>query len=632
MFPRILVLDDLFGRDIANGRNVDRENLCAQFLWRDITGDAAALASAQEVLRPTAEAVFHRAQSPLCAVIGDVVENDLTGAIAVIREHWFKPGIREEGLGHETAGCLSMLLLDLCFLTGPVTAESHAAAPGMPQGHADDASEDSYFGLKLLKEINREFPDLPVFILSSMQRRPIASEFSHSGAFGFIDRSDPNGPATLYKALARHGLMPDAAGAIVGRSLPLLLALRDARVAAENGQDVLIRGERGTGKELLAQYIRRMSPDSAGRQPRPFVAVNSPVLSSGLYASELYGIESGSATGVSGRKGLLETSDGGDVFLDEVADMAPDVQASLLRVLQERQIMPVGGRQTKKIDIRVIAATNAQIDDPKLGLRPDLLDRLAAGGTIWLPPLRERIEDVPLLAGQFARETEKRNATALEREISNSALDKLMAYDWPGNIRELRSVVADAVNRYPDVEYLVPEHLRIGRSSRGGATSSLPPPHTGMVTSEPHADSLHVRANTSDAHLPHSREFATAREDKDVIDSLLQYSGSVRFSRDNVQDWAGKLHLVQKGQQLLIARMVLAALEATKRRTPERPDGVLQIHPAMKLLAGDARLTASKAADMLKRLLGPLEEELEGDLKEALEIAMRLRPRHGRGN
>jgi DNA-binding NtrC family response regulator len=498
-----------------------------------------------------------------------------------------------------------MVLLDLCFYTGKVTDESHRTASGMPEGRPRDSGPKNYFGLKLLAEIQQEFPDLPVLVLSSMPRKSVALELSRRGALGFIDRTAQDGPSQFAEALSYHGLVSDPAGVIVGQSLPLLLALREARRAAQHRLDVLIRGERGTGKELFAQFIHRVAAGSRGGRACPLVTINAPVLTPSLFASELYGIEPGSATGVVGRRGLFETANGGDVFLDEIADMAPEVQASLLRVVQEREVTPVGARSPRPVDIRVIGATNADIDDPQAGFRPDLLDRLKAGGSIWLPPLRERLEDIPLLVEQFVREAESRRAATLRREISQEAIDKLLAHHWPGNVRELQAVVSDAVNRFADIEHLVADHLRI--ASEGRFTRAPAPWRSDR--SQPAAQS------------------GDETPGECSLETLLQQIASLRFRTENLGEWAGQLGTAQAQVSEMFARMVQAALDATRRRTPAHPSGVVQIHPAVKLLTGDPTVSASRAADVMKRLLGPMSDRLEGDLKQAYETSIRLRPK-----
>jgi two-component system, NtrC family, nitrogen regulation response regulator NtrX len=598
MLPRLLILDDLFGRNLPGGRNVDRDNLCAHFLWQDVTGDAAARASRQKIINPIAEAVFCRAQIPACANIGDTIENEIEGALEVVRKGWSVIS------GSGGYGCTwAMLLLDLCFYTGKVTEESHRRTPGMPEGRPGDDHPRSYFGLTLLETIHREFPELPVFILSSKLREDVSLEFSRRGALGFIARDDPRGPVLLQEALLQHGLLADSRGEVVGNSVPILLALREARRAARHRENLLIRGERGTGKELLARFVHRVSNRSEEGEGGPFITVNSAVFTVNLFASEFFGIEPRTATGVEGKLGLVEMANGGDLFLDEIADMPPEAQAAILRLLQERQITPVGSRRPKRVDVRFLSATNADLEDESRGFRSDLLDRLRIGGTVWLPSLRERPIDIPLLVDAFVREAEAQRKGSLRRDITQEALDALRVHNWPGNIRELRSVIFDAVNRFPDVEHLVSSHLRIERR-KGTEIERFKPKPKGAAS-----DELKLEAQETS------------------FGALLSQIAGARFDTQDIGQWAGRLGDIQYEHAWLVARMLQAALEVTKRRTPEKPAGIIQIHPAVKLLTGNSALSASKAADILKRLLGPLEKELEGDLRAAYEIAVRLRPK-----
>ena len=589
MLPRLLIIDDLFGRNLSSGRNTDRENLCAHFLWKDVTNDEAAKASQQNVLKPTAEAVFCRSQLPICAVVGDTIENDIHVAMQVVKRGWYVEGnvISQKS----PAKPWSMILLDLCFYTGRVTEHSNSRAPGMPEGRTSDDDSQSYFGLTLLDAIHHELPELPIFILSSKPREEVSLEFSRRGALGFIDRSDLRGPELLQQALLRHGILEESSGSIIGRSLPLLMVLREARRAALHRHHLLIGGERGSGKELLARYIHQH-----GGTDRPFVPVNSAIFTPLLFSSEFFGIEAGTATGVHAKKGLIEAADGGDLFLDEVADLPDEAQAGILRVLQDGHFTRVGGKKSRKVDVRVIAATNTDVQHPDSGFRADLLDRLRTGGLINLPPLRERLEDIPLLTESIVREAERTHRGARPREISAEALEALAAHGWPGNIRELRTVLFDAVNRYPDVEHLVPGHLRI--ESRAVTVPIAKPQEPRAATPQPAG-----------------------------LATLLDTLKGTEFDARNVGAWMGHLQNLQHEQTRVAARLLGAAIEATKRRTPDNPDGLIQIQPAAKLATGDASLTASKAADLFKRTLGPIADELEGDLLIAYQTSLRLRPR-----
>ena len=214
------------------------------------------------------------------------------------------------------------------------------------------------------------------------------------------------------------------------------------RRAAESDITVLIQGESGTGKELVARLLHYNGPRQAG----PFVAVNCAAIPETLIESELFGHERGAFTGASARRiGQFERAEGGTVLLDEVGDMPVALQAKLLRVLEEREIQRVGGTSAIPIDIRVIAATNRDLETAvgDGGFRPDLFYRLAAFPLV-IPPLREHREDIPLLAARFLKDHAERSGESL-RGISPPALQRLVEYDWPGNVRELRNAIERAV-------------------------------------------------------------------------------------------------------------------------------------------------------------------------------------------
>ena len=242
-----------------------------------------------------------------------------------------------------------------------------------------------------------------------------------------------------------------------------------AERVAPSSLNVLIQGETGTGKELLAKFLHLAS----GRDGA-FVAVNCAALSRDLLEAELFGIEAGVATGVSAREGRFVQADGGTLLLDEVTEMPDDCQAKLLRVLQEREVVPVGARQPRTVDVRVLAATNRDVS-PRSGppgpLRPDLVHRLS-GWTARLPPLRERGEDIPQLAGHFfsraARQSGRQPAG-----ISHAAMDLLCGYDWPGNVRELEQEMQRAALFVDDGDLLAGRHLSPEIAGAATATADL---------------------------------------------------------------------------------------------------------------------------------------------------------------
>jgi two-component system response regulator HydG len=596
--PRVLIIDDLFGRTHLDRRNEERANLCGQYLIEDVTGDEIGKGTPQKIKSPIAQAVFFRGQTPTCSTIGDTVENDLESTLRIIREGW--------GIWRPDKPRWAMVLLDLCFYTGRVTYESNRRAVGMPEGRDGNDDPRRYFGLRILQAIYDEFPDLPVIILSSKSRDEVSHEFSHKGALAFLTREDERGPERLQEYIWRHGLIPDDQGEVIGHSKVLLLALRAARRSASHSQNVLIRGERGTGKELLARYIHRQR---GNQQTAPFVIVNSSVLTPELFASELFGIGQRVATGVDRRVGLIREADGGDLFLDEIKDMRPQVQAGILRVLETRQITPVGTTRAELVDVSFLSATNVDIEPLAAAgsFRPDLLDRLREGGTVVLPPLRERKEDIPLLVEKFVRDAERANPAALRRKIDPETLDILCAYDWPGNVRELRNCIFNAINNHPDVEHLVRVHIQFSEIKG--------PPNKPLAVTQ-----RTIPLTSRDQFMAEG------------IEGLIRTLSTFTFESVRPSHLAGKLSEIQSAYACLIAGYLKAALEATSKPTPENPDGKILIHPAMKLVTGNPKLTASKAADLIKKLLGistQVREALVSDpvLKEAYEIALRLRPK-----
>ncbi len=230
-------------------------------------------------------------------------------------------------------------------------------------------------------------------------------------------------------------------GGVIGRSRPMLEALSMARQAADTDVSVLIRGESGTGKELLARALH----DSGKRAGGPFVVVNCAAMSESLLEAELFGVEKGAATGVAARKGKFELAVSGTVFLDEVGDIGPSLQAKLLRVLQERRFERVGGRESFDFDVRVVAAASRDVIEMIAAqqLQPDLYHRLN-GVELLLPPLRERREDIPELVQHFIVTCNQQYGRNV-RGVRPEALSRMVAYSWPANIRELGHAVERGV-------------------------------------------------------------------------------------------------------------------------------------------------------------------------------------------
>jgi PAS domain S-box-containing protein len=243
---------------------------------------------------------------------------------------------------------------------------------------------------------------------------------------------------------------------IVGQSLPLLKVMKSARQVAQTDSTVLVLGETGTGKELIARTIHR----GGNRSDRPFIKLNCATLPEKLVESELFGHESGAYTGADRqRRGRFEMADGGTLFLDEIGELPLDLQAKLLRVLQEGQFERVGGSKTLSVDVRVIAASNRDLQrDIDVGrFRADLFYRLNVY-PIVAPPLRDRKEDIPLLVEYFVMKITRRIDKPIKR-IPYATIEEMQAYDWPGNVRELKNVVERSIITSPADELWMPEAL-----------------------------------------------------------------------------------------------------------------------------------------------------------------------------
>jgi DNA-binding NtrC family response regulator len=308
-------------------------------------------------------------------------------------------------------------------------------------------------GMAVLETIRREEPDVVVIVITGHGTIARAVEAMKKGAYDFVSKPiDPRHlEIVLGKARERQALrdanallsseLGDRYAAIVGDSSQMRGALDMARRAAPSGATVLLLGESGTGKEVIARAIHRWSD----RRDQPFVVVNCVALSEELLESELFGHEKGAFTGAHQQKrGKLEVAHGGTVFLDEIGDVRPALQAKLLRVLQDQTFERVGGTREIRTDVRFVAATNRDLRAAvRDGLfRLDLYYRLDVV-SVTLPPLRERAGDVPALAQHFL-ERYRRELKRELRGITPEALACLRRYAWPGNVRELENVIERA--------------------------------------------------------------------------------------------------------------------------------------------------------------------------------------------
>ncbi|MGI1668909.1 MAG: sigma 54-interacting transcriptional regulator [Neptuniibacter sp.] len=296
-------------------------------------------------------------------------------------------------------------------------------------------------GMALFTRAQQQYPQLPVVIITAHGSIPEAVTATQKGVFGFltkpIDREQLM--LTLQSALSGTSRSEgDWRKNIISRSQIMEGILSEAEQIASSDVSVLITGPSGSGKELLAQAIHNASP----RNKKPFIAINCGALPEQLLESELFGHSKGAFTGaVSRHDGLFQAANGGTLFLDEIGDMPSALQVKLLRVLQERQIRPVGSTETIPVDVRVISATHRNLEQAMLDnqFREDLFYRLNVVN-LHLPPLAERPEDIPPLARHFVEQAANRHNPKV-KNISSSALQLLAQSAWPGNVRQLENVI-----------------------------------------------------------------------------------------------------------------------------------------------------------------------------------------------
>ncbi|MBI5887710.1 MAG: sigma-54-dependent Fis family transcriptional regulator [Deltaproteobacteria bacterium] len=307
-------------------------------------------------------------------------------------------------------------------------------------------------GLKALEVMRTSSKDLAVIMLTAYGDVKSAVMAMKLGAFDYITKpfAEEDLSLIIRKALEMRRLMKHVPvcfkrGEVMpvkGGSSQIKQVLKQVCVVAPTKMTVILQGESGTGKELIARLIHEKSPRKEG----PFIAIDCGTIQNTLAESELFGYEKGAFTGADGRKdGQFELAHGGTLFLDEVTNLSESIQAKLLRVLQERKVHRLGGKKDREIDVRIIVAANVNISEEARGgkFRGDLYHRLNEF-TIEIPPLRERREDITVLAGHFMDEAN----VELNKKVSgfsSEATEALLNYNWPGNIRELRNVVRRAV-------------------------------------------------------------------------------------------------------------------------------------------------------------------------------------------
>jgi DNA-binding NtrC family response regulator len=338
-------------------------------------------------------------------------------------------------------------------------------------------------GLDLLERIKRERPEVEVIVITGNASIESAVGCIRRGAFDYLAKPFDDVHrvrTTVRKAIERRQLMRrnreleeelrerSAIPELVGNSPGMRALGRTIHSLRHNESHVLVRGESGTGKELVARAIHA----SSRRAERAFAPVDCGALPETIIESELFGHEKGAFTGATGAPGLFRMADGGTLFLDEIGEISLAVQAKLLRVLQEKEVRPVGASHTVSVDIRVVCATHRDLEEmvAEGRFRTDLFYRLNVV-RVEIPPLRERREDIPLLVHHFLHEY--RGASPRIEGIEDDALEVLVEADWPGNVRELENVIEAAMALAPGPRLRVDDLPRVRRSAGLACAASL---------------------------------------------------------------------------------------------------------------------------------------------------------------
>jgi DNA-binding NtrC family response regulator len=341
-------------------------------------------------------------------------------------------------------------------------------------------------GIQLLNQIKKHDPSVPVVIMTAYASQQSAIDAVNHGAFQYLIKNAKNDEIKLVVRnalemrkvrsenlfLKRELKKGHEEKTIIGSSDEMVRVFKMVDKVADSEATILIQGESGTGKELIAREIHYRS----GKAQGPFVSINCGAIPRDLLESNLFGHVKGSFTGaVRDSAGLFQVAEGGTFFLDEVGDMPIATQVKLLRALQEREIIPVGGTQPVKIDCRLVAATNSDLEKEVAAgrFRADLFYRLNVI-PIRLPSLRQRRDDIPILVDHFLKRHAQNNTA---KTVNKDAMDLLMRYDWPGNVRELENVMERAL--ILDESGVIgpddlPEKIRFGHSQRGSLVIDTP--------------------------------------------------------------------------------------------------------------------------------------------------------------
>jgi DNA-binding NtrC family response regulator len=431
------------------------------------------------------------------------------------------------------------------------TADGHGALKLAAETHPDVIISDLVMpkldGLALVRALREEQPDTPVVIITGKGTIDAAVEAVREGVFDFVEK--PLDPARLRVILQRalekketlHEMQVlrrrlgqvDSGVGLVGNSPPMRRAMELVEKVAPSKASVVITGQSGTGKEMVARAIHQLSP----RRDKPFIAINCSAIPATLIESEMFGHERGAFTGAEQRRlGAWELADGGTLFLDEVGEIPIELQAKFLRVLEEERLRRLGGKSEIAVDVRVISATNRELKDEIKGgrFREDLYFRLNVFH-INLAPLKERHEDIPVLVqhfiDRFAREAGKKL-----HGVSPQAMKRLTDYGWPGNIRELRNTLERAVILCGS-GVIEAEHLPSELAAGGGESAYLKLPY-GLPLREIEKEYILATLTRLQNNKARTAQ-ALGISEKTLYNKLYRYSGRGPRRDDDTDDDVG---------------------------------------------------------------------------------------------
>ncbi len=415
-----------------------------------------------------------------------------------------------------------------------------------------DIKMPSMGGMELLKRINEGFPEVTVIMMTAYGRIDLAVEAMKEGAYDFITKPFDHDALVLRvaKALERSRLLKEnlklhreCTGGMgfqefVGKSSAMQKVYETIKTVAKTDFTVLITGESGTGKELAARAVHALS----NRRNHPFVAINCPTVPENILESELFGYKKGAFThATTDKHGLFQEAHRGSLFLDEIGDISPSIQTKLLRVIQEKEIKPLGSPKSFKVDVRIIASTNQDLE-AKISsreFREDLYYRLNVV-SIRIPPLRERKEDIPLIANHFLRKHCERMKIPAKR-FSIEIMEKFMAYSWPGNVRELENLVIQGILYSRDQEIL-PRDVALPDSMQQGGVAADPLANINPLLELPYRK---------------AKEFFLQQFHKTYVERILEQTGG------NVSSAARKCGIERQALQQVMRRY---GIDASKYR------------------------------------------------------------------